>query len=199
MLDGPHLGNIAHAGKMTRDFIVNACRRARRVLREKRQDEYSLATQVLQSGKNLGDRGPAVAHGILDRYRRARPSAQKAKQQLRLFLGVDPQRRTFRRPDARVFPSRSGRADVEDDAVEHGKPRQAGKFDDSRVREKLRQIAPHGSARRRLRGAEIDEQNRGLCSRAVAKRRFGKVAAQCWDSALESSFAVMSTMGMTRS
>ena len=67
--------------------------------------------------------------------------------------------------------------------MEQRQPEQARQRHDAWVGEELGKVGAHRLGRGRRGRAEIDE----------------KGAAQCCESALESSFAVMSTIGTTRS
>ena len=67
--------------------------------------------------------------------------------------------------------------------MEDGQPQEARQLHHQRVGKEFREVAPHRLGRGRRGGAEVDEED----------------AAQCCDNALESSFAVTSTIGTTRS
>ena len=68
--------------------------------------------------------------------------------------------------------------------MENRKPEESRQAHHTGIAEELGEVAPHRFRRRRRRRAEVDEED---------------AAGQCCDNALERSFAVMSTIGMTRS
>src|SRR6185503_4266478 len=103
------------------------------------------------------------------------------------MLGVDGERRALRSPDCRVFPSRFLWSGPQNKTMEHRQPDPAWQLDHARVREELGEVVAHRRRRRRRRRAQIDEED------AFQAGSYG------WDRALESSLAVTSTIGTTRS
>jgi len=92
--------------------------------------------------------------------------AEIAGEELGLTFGMNLERRTFGHPDRSIFFGGFLRADVENDAIQDQPPECARNLDDARVREELAQVALEGGGRRRLRGTQVDEDDRdaGCCS-----------------------------------
>jgi hypothetical protein len=144
------------------------------VLRVKRHHRYVADTEARERRSNGGR---AIAHSV------AYGDAELAFKKPRLPGGVEGKGGTLGGPDRGVLLGRLCGAGAQHDAVQEGQPQPTRQLDHPRVGEEFGQIGAHGRRRGRRRRAEIDEEN----------------ALQCCESALESSFAVMSTIGITRS
>ncbi len=164
--------------------IARAQRGARRELRIERHDDDTAGARLAQPIQFAGDGRLAVAHGPGDVDVRDASMPEQAADQLGLPFGVHLERRTFPGPDPLVLCGRPGRPRVEDDAVQDWPPDKARQVDDPPVAEEFGQVAAQRRRGRRVRRAEVDQQD-GVVHGAA--------------SALDSSFAVISTMGMTRS
>ena len=204
-----------------RHRIMGAGRGARRILRIERQHDDVVAALRLELVKAGGDRRVGVAHPDLDRHADAL-RVQEALQTQRLLRGMDFQRRALLGPDAGVFRRRFFRAHVEDDAVQDQPPHRLRNLDHARVRQELLQVAPHRGRGRGIGRAQVGDQNPGLWGSTVGERRFRRKAGHgerggsafgreqtaamrslttqvLCDRAFDNSFAVISTIGITRS
>ena len=112
------------------------------------------------------------------------------------------------------------------DAVQQRLPCERRNFDDARIAQELAEIPSHRCGRRRVRRAEVDEQHADVRNSVVRERRLGAIlsgsgvsnrcaddasrrserdrcaaqsSASSRDSAFDSSLAVTSTIGITRS
>jgi len=213
VLDEPGLGNVARPSEPIAHRVHHARRRAGGVLRVERQHDQALAAGPLEAPERAGDRRFAVAHREFhERRSGAEPSAQAVREERSLPGGMDGERRAARSPDFGVLASRASWPNVQDDAVQDRKPERARNLDDSRVRQEFAQVAADRSGRRRHGRSQIDEQHRVAFGTRVVEFGFGtearhrgkridRPAAYCdpCDRALDTSFAVMSTIGMTLS
>ena len=111
------------------DRVKNTGRGGGRVLRVGRQNQnaaHALRLEHVELGRN--GRG-AITHGV-EHLDLVAALAQPALQKFGLFFGPDFQRRAFRRPDAGVFGSGSGRACAQNNAVQYQQPQSPGDFND---------------------------------------------------------------------
>src|SRR6185369_11160780 len=74
----------------------------------------------------------------------------------------DGERRAFVRPDLIIRFSRPSRPGAEDDSVEDRFPGDCWNFHHPRIAEKLGEVPPHSTRMRRVRRAEVDEQDADL-------------------------------------
>lgn len=128
-------------------------------MRVERKHDDPLATLLQQTISYAFDGWLAIAHRpVHDHIWMVGKCLGKL---LALRARIGPQRRFvfLAIPDAVVKLAGTFRAGVENDAVEDRIPDQAGPFDDTAIRKKLGQIAPHRAVTRAIRRAEIDQQN----------------------------------------
>ena len=85
--------------------------------------------------------------------------------------------------------------------MEHRTPGDRGDLDDARVGQELGEVLPHRRRRRRVGSAEADEQHPDVRDAVVRELGFpcSQSSASSRDSAFDRSFAVTSTIGITRS
>jgi hypothetical protein len=172
---------------------------ARGVLRVERQHEDAVAALRAQLRDARGDGGIAVPARPRDREGGLDALAEVAAQQLHLAVEMHAQGRALLRPHRGVLGRALRRAGKEDDPAQDRPPGEARDLDHARVPEELGKVAAHGGGRGRVGRAQVHQQHAGARRRAVRVGRLGQVGHQCCDSAEEMSFAVTSTMGITRS
>jgi hypothetical protein len=147
-----------------------------------------------------GDRRVAVAHreGHVDVV----PArAERAAQQHGLAPRVHQQRRALVGPDARVLARGLRRAGTQHHPVQDQQPCQARDLDHARIGQEFAQVAAHRGRRRFVGRAQLQQQHGGAgrgCAIGPARRETGH-RQPWWLSAEETSLAVMSTIGITRS
>ena len=98
-------------------------------------------------------------------------AAERISKLLCDVAAVHDERRTAIGPDALIALGRLGRPRSQNNAVQNGHPLPAGQFDDSRIGEKLRQIATNGVGLGRIGRTRIDEKHRRVGHRAIVFER----------------------------
>ena len=213
-----HLGLVAPLRQAAADLVDHGGGGARGILRVHRHHQDAGAAARAHRVQGIADRGRAVAHRVVDVEPVVAVLGEVAGEQLGLAYRVHQQRRALVGPDAGVFLRRGLGPGVEDDAVEDRPPYQARDLDHARVGEELLEVGAQRGSGGGGGGAEVDQQHAGARGAVVAVDRFGPGAghrgpwvgfvravrrgrrSQCLeDRALESSRAVMSTIGITRS
>ena len=213
-----HLGLVAPPRQAAADLVDYGGGGAPRVLRVHRHHQDAGAAARAHGVQGVADRGRAVAHRVVDVEPVVAVLGEVAGEQLGLAHRVHQQRRALVGPDAGVLLRRGLGPGGEDDAVEDRPPHQARDLDHARVGEELLEVGAQRGGGGGGGGAEVDQQHAGAWGAVVAIDRFrpgaghrgpwvGFVRAarracrsQCLeDRAFESSRAVMSTIGITRS
>ncbi|MNS79618.1 hypothetical protein D3C72_1132780 [compost metagenome] len=157
---------------MGKHGVVDGSRRRTRVLRIGRQDGDALAAFAFQLGQHFRQGRRTVAHGHGHRHAVMAALSQGAGQQLGLLLRMHFQRRTFTRPDRRVFLRRLARAERQDDQVQDEPPDDARNLHHARIRQELLQVTPHGRRGRRIGRAQVDQHHGAAVDAAMRVRRF---------------------------
>ncbi len=126
-----------------------------RVLREESEHEHPLDVRGRQARETLADRGPPVAHRELD------PVAvpQRLRDRVAQGAAVHEQGRALGRPDAAVRRRGAPRAEGQDHEVQERPAGRRRDVDHARVGEELAQVAPHVAGLRRVRRAEVDQED----------------------------------------
>ncbi len=158
-------------------------RGAGRVLREQRRDEDAVAAGGPEAIQRFANAGIAVAHAELDRgevrgeAQVLQPLTEVTRHQGLLLDAVQQQRRTLGRPDHRVFLRRARGPRPQDHPVQQQHPDGTRNLDDAPIRQELGEVSADGRGRRRVRRAEIREQDADSHRPVVLKRRFRKEGA----------------------
>ncbi len=170
-VDVPRLGMVVvdheprRRGRPAREGRVHAIERRggrrRRILRIERQHDDPGRSRGTQSVECVADRWIAVGHSHRDRGRlglvRREPPFERARQRLR----ARQQRRTRRCPDLPVGMGAACRPERQDEGAQDDLPRNPRQVHDAGVGQEFREEAAHGLRRRRVRRAEVDDEDAG--------------------------------------
>ena len=152
-----------HRLQRRKRLVVHRRRRRGAVLRIEREEQDAVAAGRGERVEPLGDRRLAIAHRPVDDDFSI--TRQRGRQLLRLRARKSLERRfvLLAIPDRGVERAALLRARREHDPLQDRLPDEARRFDDARVGEELRQIAPHRPIARALGRAEVDEEHADLC------------------------------------
>ena len=135
--------------------------RGRRVLRIERQHDDPRRAGGAQLVERVADGGIAVGHAHGDHGRLGLLFRELAPERPRQCLGAGEERRPGRRPDLLVGVGAPCGPERQDEAAQDDLPGNPRQVDDAPVGQEFREEAPHGLGRRRIRRAEVDDEDAG--------------------------------------